>query len=115
MREFIITENESDRILKMHKYFTSKNYMVENTEKELDEYGSIYSQDELQDMRDLYDKDPSQFAEYSKKRDEMKSYEDDSQFSDLLEIIMDYLDEHPNDASRLRKMLNTYTTKMFEQ
>ena len=37
MREFIITENESDRILKMHKYFTSKNYMVENTEKELDE------------------------------------------------------------------------------
>lgn len=115
MKEFIITENENKRILNMHKFYTSKNYLVESEEQELDEYGSVYSQDELQSMRDLYDRDPSGFKEYSQKREEMKSYEEDPTFSQLLEIIMDYLDEHPNDAERLRKMLNTYTTKMFEQ
>jgi hypothetical protein len=115
MKKFIITENESERILNMHKHFTSKNYLVETYEEELDEQGSVYSQEELQSLRDLYDKDPSEFVDYSKHREEMKSYDQDSQFSELLEIIMDYLDEHPNEASRLRKMLNAYTTKMFEQ
>ena len=114
MKEFIITENENKRILNMHKFYTSKNYLVESEEQELDEYGSIYSQDELQSMRDLYDRDPSGFKEYSQKREEMKPYEQDPSFSDLLEIIMDYLDEHPNDAPRLRKMLNTYTSNFFE-
>lgn len=115
MKKFIITENENERILNMHKFYTSKNYLVESEEQELDEYGSVYSQDELQSMRDLYDRDPSGFKDYSQKREEMKSYEEDPTFSKLLELIMDYLDEHPNDAERLRKMLNIYTTKMFEQ
>ena len=115
MKQFLITENEADRILNMHKFYTSKNYLVENQEQELDEYGSPYSQEDLENMRNLYDQDPSQFANYFKQRQEMKSYDEDSQFSELLEIIMDYLDEHPNDAPRLRKMLNTYTSKMFEQ
>lgn len=115
MKQFLITENEADRILNMHKFYTSKNYLVENQEQELDEYGSPYSQEDLENMRNLYDQDPSQFADYFKQRQEMKSYDEDSQFSELLEIIMDYLDEHPNDAPRLRKMLNTYTSKMFEQ
>lgn len=114
MKQFLISESESDRILNMHKFFTSKNYLVESEEQELDEQGSAYSQEELQAMRDLYDKDPSQFNDYSKQREEMKSYEQDPSFSDLLEIIMDYLDEHPNDAPRLRKMLNTYTSNFFE-
>ena len=114
MKQFLITENEADRILNMHKFYTSKNYLVESEEQELDEQGSAYSQEELQAMRDLYDKDPSQFNDYSKQREEMKSYEQDPSFSDLLEIIMDYLDEHPNDAPRLRKMLNTYTSNFFE-
>ena len=115
MKNFLITENEADRILNMHKFYTSKNYLVESEEQELDEYGSVYSQEDLENMRNLYDRDPSQFADYFKQRQEMKSYDEDSQFSELLEIIMDYLDEHPNDAPRLRKMLNTYTSKMFEQ
>lgn len=115
MKQFLITENEADRILNMHKFYTSKNYLVENEEQELDEYGSPYSQEDLENMRNLYDQDPSQFADYFKQRQEMKSYDEDSQFSELMEIIMDYLDEHPNDAPRLRKMLNTYTSKMFEQ
>lgn len=114
MKQFIITESESDRILNMHKFYTSKNYLVEREEQQLDEYGSAYSQEELQSMRDLYDKDPSQFMDYSKKRESMKSYDEDRSFSELLEIIMDYLDEHPNDAPRLRKMLNTYTSEFFE-
>lgn len=115
MKKFIITENENERILNMHKFYTSKNYLVESEEQELDEYGSVYSQDELQSMRNLYDRDPSGFKDYSQKREEMKSYEEDPTFSELLELIMDYLDKHPNDAERLRKMLNIYTTKMFEQ
>ena len=115
MKQFLITENEADRILNMHKFYTSKNYLVENQEQELDEYGSPYSQEDLENIRNLYDQDPSQFEDYFKQRQEMKSYDEDSQFSELLEIIMDYLDEHPNDAPRLRKMLNTYTSKMFEQ
>ena len=114
MKQFLITESEADRILNMHKFFTSKNYLVESEEQELDEQGSVYSQEELQAMRDLYDKDPSQFNDYSKQREEMKPYEQDPSFSDLLEIIMDYLDEHPNDAPRLRKMLNAYTSNFFE-
>ncbi len=114
MKQFLISESEADRILNMHKFFTSKNYLVESEEQELDEQGSAYSQEVLQAMRDLYDKDPSQFNDYSKQREEMKSYEQDPSFSDLLEIIMDYLDEHPNDAPRLRKMLNTYTSNFFE-
>ena len=114
MKQFLISESEADRILNMHKFFTSKNYLVESEEQELDEQGSAYSQEELQAMRDLYDKDPSQFNDYSKQREEMKSYEQDPSFSDLLEIIMDYLDEHPNDAPRLRKMLNAYTSSFFE-
>lgn len=114
MKQFLISESEADRILNMHKFFTSKNYLVESEEQELDEQGSAYSQEELQTMRDLYDKDPSQFNDYSKQREDMKSYEQDPSFSDLLEIIMDYLDEHPNDAPRLRKMLNAYTSSFFE-
>jgi hypothetical protein len=52
----------------MHILFTSKNYLVESEEHELDEYWSPYSQEDLENMGTLYDKDPSQFANFSKEK-----------------------------------------------
>ena len=82
--------------------------------REFGEQQNAYTIDDLESMKNLYDKDPSEFMNFSKQREEMKTFEQDQGFSDLMNIIKGYLDEHPNDAPRLRKMLNTYTSKFFE-
>ena len=99
-----LTERDLSRIVKK----------IIRERREFDEQQNVYSQEDLENMKNLYDKDPSEFMNFSKQREEMKTFEQDQGFSDLLDIIKGYLDEHPNDASRLRKMLNTYTTKFFE-